>query len=84
MSDFEVHRAHKMVDWVENEMYDWALNLVVEHFHVEHPNKLTEEQIQEVIGQADKLDYEHGDPISYGFYQIVRDWEEANDRALDY
>ena len=84
MSNFEVHRAWKMVDWIEREVHDWALNLVVEHFDVEDPNKLTEEQILEVIGQADKLDYEHGDPISYGFYQIVRDWEEANDRALEY
>ena len=35
MTDFTmVHRPHKMLDWLEGEVTDWAFGLVQEHFGV--------------------------------------------------
>ena len=45
MSKFEVRRPHKMMDWLEGEMTDWAIGLVTEHFGVEEVDLLDREQL---------------------------------------
>lgn len=47
MSDepFKVYKAHKLMDWIENEVTEWAYNQVTEHFGVDSPEELSREQI---------------------------------------
>jgi len=40
---FEVYRAHKMLDWLEQEVTQWAENHVEEHFGCEEISELTQE-----------------------------------------
>ena len=84
MSDekFTVYRAHKMLDWLESEATEWADRLVMEHFDVEDTSKLTKEQIEEVITQAEELDEHYGDMLSLGMYNIVRHWESENETYI--
>jgi len=80
---FRVHRAHKMMDWVENEVTEWAEGIAFEHYGVEEVTELTRDQIAEIAAEADRLDEDYGDIISLGFFNIVRWWEsETEDYVL--
>ena len=80
---FRVHRAHKMMDWVENEVTEWAEGIAFEHYGVEEVTELSRDQIEEVASEADRLDEDYGDIISLGFFNIVRWWEsETEDYVL--
>lgn len=80
---FRVHRAHKMMDWIENEVTEWAQAAVFEHYGVEEVTELSRDQIEEVAAEADRLDEDYGDFISLGFFNIVRWWEsETEDYVL--
>jgi hypothetical protein len=80
---FKVHRAHKMLDWIENEVTDWAHGLVTEHFGVECPSELNKEQIEEVIEEYEELsDYAGGDWLAIGMRNVVSIWENENDVYL--
>lgn len=81
---FEVHRAHKMAEWVEREVYEWAEGLVTEHFGVEEITDLTHKQISEVLDQAELINENYGDTLSYGLYEVVRYWENETDEELEY
>ena len=37
---------HKLMDWIENEVTEWAFNQVIEHYGVESPDELSQEQIE--------------------------------------
>ena len=58
MSDepFKVYKAHKLMDWIENEVTEWAYNQVTEHFGVDSPEELSREQIEEVIAEMENFD----------------------------
>ena len=79
MSDekFKVYKAHKLMDWIENEVTEWALNQVTEHFGDDVEN-LTQEQIEEVIEEMDNFD----DWTYTGLRNIVSIWENENDEYL--
>jgi hypothetical protein len=55
MDNFTVHKPHKMMDWLESEMTDWAIGLVTEHFDVEEVDLLAREQIDQVIVEYERL-----------------------------
>lgn len=76
---FEVHRAHKMLDWVESEVTQWAEGLITEHFGVEDPNDLTREQMIEVCEVYEQIDTDYGDTLSIGFLNVIRWWESENE-----
>lgn len=85
MTDFTmVHRPHKMLDWLEGEVTDWAFGIVQEHFGVEDPTELSEEQIQEVIAEWERLlESNMGyDFLAMGFRNVVGSWENENDIYL--
>lgn len=85
MTDFTmVHRPHKMLDWLENEVTEWAFGIVQEHFGVEDPTELSEEQIQEVIAEWEKLlEPNMGyDWLAMGFRNVIGSWENENDTYL--
>ena len=85
MTDFTmVHRPHKMLDWLENEVTEWAFGIVQEHFGVEDPTELSEEQIQEVIAEWERLlESNMGyDFLAMGFRNVVGSWENENDIYL--
>lgn len=79
MSDkFKVHKPHKLMDWIEQEVTEWALDLVTEWFNVENAEDLTREQIDEIIEEMDNFD----DWIYTGLRNIVGIWENENDEYL--
>ena len=75
---FEVFRAHKMAEWVEREVYDWAEGLVTEHFGVDSPEELSREQIEEVIEEMENFD----DWCYTGLRNVVSCWENENDEYI--
>ena len=79
---FEVHREHKMLDWLEHHCTEWAENLVTEHFDVEEISTLTKDQIEEVVVQAEELDEHFGGMLSLGMYNVVRDWESVHEEYI--
>lgn len=76
---FQVHRAHKMLDWIEGEVREWAENLIAEHFGVEDTNTLTREQMIEVVEVYEDIDSTYGDTLSIGFVDVIRWWENENE-----
>lgn len=80
---FKVHRPHKMLDWLENEVTDWAYGLVTEHFDVECPSDLDKSQIEEVIEQYEELsEYAGGDWLALGMRNVISNWENEHDEYL--
>lgn len=79
MSDekFKVYKSHKLMDWIEGEVTEWALNQVTEHFGDDVEN-LTQEQIEEVIEEMDNFD----DWTYTGLRNVVGIWENENDEYL--
>ena len=85
MTDFTmVHRPHKMLDWIEGEVTEWAFGIVQEHFGVEDPTELSEEQIKEVVDEYNLLDESDMgyDWLALGFRNVISSWENENDEYL--
>ena len=83
MSKFEVHKPHKMLDWLEGEMTDWAIGLVTEHFGVEEVDTMSREQIDEVIAEWENLLNQNGyDWLALGLRNAIGIWENENDEYL--
>ena len=78
---FKVYKAHKMADWIENHVTEWASILVTEHFDCD-VEELTREQIQEVADQYDEL-YDYDPTIALGFRNVINSWENENEEYLD-
>lgn len=78
---FEVFKAHKMSDWIENHVTDWAHDLVTEHFGVEGPEELSREQIDEVIEEYNRL-YEFDPTVAMGFRNVISNWENEHEEYL--
>jgi len=83
MSKFEVRRPHKMMDWLEGEMTDWAIGLVTEHFGVEEVDLLDREQLDEVIAEYERLSEQAGyDWLAIGMRNAIGIWENENDEYI--
>jgi len=83
MSKFEVHKPHKMLDWLEGEMTDWAIGLVTEHFGVEEVDTMSREQIDEVIAEWENLLNQNGyDWLALGLRNAIGIWENENDEYI--
>lgn len=80
---FKVYKAHKLLDWLENEVTEWALDLVNSHFGVSSPEELTEDQINEVISEWEELSDAAGyDWPALGLRNIINIWENENETYL--
>ena len=79
MSDeaFKVYKAHKMLDWIENHVTEWALELITEHFGCD-VEELTREQLDEVIDQYNEIS-EYDGTLGLGFRNAIGIWENEND-----
>lgn len=77
---FQIYKPHKMMDWIEGEVTEWAYNNIQEHFGVECPSELTQSQIEEVIEQMDEL--ENYDWLALGLRNAINAWENENDEYL--
>jgi len=75
---FKVYKAHKLMDWIENEVTEWAFGRVTEHFGVDEVETLTREQIEEVIEEMETFD----DWCYTGLRNVVSMWENENDEYL--
>ena len=78
---FEIHRAHKMLEWLENEVTEWAYGLIQEHFGIDCPSELNREQIDEVIEQWDAMS-EYDGLLALGIRNAIGTWENENDEYL--
>ena len=80
---FKVYKAHKMLDWIENECTEWAYGLIQEHFGVDCPSELTREQLDEVISEWEELsEYAGGDWLALGMRNAINAWENENDEYI--
>lgn len=78
---FEIHKAHKMQEWIENHVTEWANDLITEHFGVESVDELTREQIDEVIEQWEvMLDYDG--TLALGVRNCINIWENEHEEYL--
>jgi len=78
---FKVYKAHKMLDWIEGHVTEWAYGLIQEHFGVESPSELSREQLDEVISEWEEMcDYDG--MLALGFRNAIGEWENENDEYL--
>jgi hypothetical protein len=74
-----------MQEWLERECEEWATGLVFEYFEdAEEISDLTKEQIEEVVKEYERLDYEYGDMLSLGFASVLRRWEDETGEELNW
>ena len=55
MDKFKIHKAHKMSEWIENQVTEWALELIQNHFGVDGPEELSRNQLDEIIVQWEEM-----------------------------
>lgn len=77
---FKIWKAGKMLDWIENEVTNWASDLVTEHFGCEI-EELTREQIDEVIEQWEEIT-EFDDTLGLGFRNVINTWENEKEEYI--
>lgn len=77
---FKVYKAHKMSDWIENQVTEWAFDLVTEHFGCE-VEELTKDQLEEVIEQCEELD-DYDSMLALGFRNLINTWENENEEYV--
>lgn len=79
---FKIHKPHKMLDWIESQVTDWAYDLVNSHYDV-LPEHLSREEIEEVISQYEELVETNGyDFLALGLRNVISNWENENDEYL--
>lgn len=82
MSDkFKIYKAHKMLDWIEGEVTEWAYGLITDHFDVDCPSELSREQIEEVISEWEEM-IEYDGTLALGIRNAINVWENENDEYL--
>jgi hypothetical protein len=79
--EFKIYKANKMLDYIENQLTDWALGLVTEHFGVETVEELTRDQLNEVIAEYYDLDDWNG-TLGMGFRNIIHIWENEHEEYI--
>lgn len=77
---FKVYKAHKMSDWIEREVTEWALGLVTEHFECD-VEELSRDQIDEVVEQWAELD-EYDGVLALGFRNVINTWENETEEYI--
>jgi hypothetical protein len=76
---FDVPKIHKWADNIENQLTEWAVETVEEHFGVDDTDTLTEEQINEVREYVDESDDTWYSWVTIGFRNIVNSWDNNNE-----
>lgn len=77
---FKVYKAHKMADWIENHVTEWAFELITEHFGCD-VEELTRDQIDEVIEEWEEL-VDYDGMIALGFRNAINVWENENEEYI--
>ena len=77
---FEINRPGKMLDYLEEQVTEWAFGLIEEHFGVDSPDELSRDQIDEVVDQwSEMLDMSGGDWLAMGLRNAISQWENEHD-----
>lgn len=77
--EFVVKGPHKMIEWVEQQTHEWALEQIFEFYDVDDVLDLDVTQI-ESISEARNDIYEDGYGIlAYAFGDIISQWEEEKE-----
>jgi|TARA_R110000868_G_scaffold97730_1_gene268863 hypothetical protein len=79
--EFKIYKANKMLDYIENQLTEWSLGLVTEHFGVETIEELTRDQLNEVIAEYYDLDEWNG-TLGMGFRNIIHIWENEHEEYI--
>lgn len=74
---YEWNRAHKVMDWIEDEITGAAIESVTEWFGVDEISELTEEQISEVENYAESDSCY--DVLAMGLRNVVSQWENEQE-----
>lgn len=72
---FEIGRPYKYMEVLENEYTDHFYTEVLNHYGVDQITELTEQQIDEVQAEADKLEDGYTSFISMCLRNVVNSWE---------
>ena len=72
---FEIGRPYKYMEVLENEYTDHFYTEVLNHYGVDLITELTEQQIDEVQAEADKLEDGYTSFISMCLRNVVNSWE---------
>lgn len=75
---FEINRPHKIMEWLENQINEWAYEYVADFYGVEDVTELTEEQIVEVEEFCEENEDGY-DLLVVGLRNCVHTWESEND-----
>lgn len=78
---FKIYKASKMLDYIENQLTEWALDLVTQHFDVETIEELTREQLDEVVAEFYDLDEWNG-TLGMGFRNVINIWENDHEEYV--
>ena len=73
----QIYKAHKMLDYIENEVTVWALALVTDHFEVETAEELSRDQIDEVVAEYYGIS-EYDRTLGLGFRNVIGVWENEH------
>jgi len=80
MNKFKIYKAHKMLDWIENYVTEWAEELIQNHFGVEII-ELTQEQIYEVIDEWEEM-MDYNQTLALGIRNCINMWENEHEEYL--
>lgn len=72
------------LEWIEDQVTEWATDLVVDHFAVGSVDELSREELDEVVSQWQKLDKapSHFHPLALGLRNVIRAWESEHDEEV--
>ena len=80
MDKFKIYKAHKMLEWIENNVTEWAEELIENHFDVEII-ELTQEQIYEVIDEWEEM-MNYDQTLALGIRNCISIWENEHEEYL--
>ena len=85
---FELHKLHKLDDWVEGEDYEWVLSAILNIYKIEKLEELTEAQIDEIAAYVDSVNTTGSPAYTLSYAEglsllvigtMMDQWQEAND-----
>ena len=90
---FELHKLHKLDDWLEGEAYEWVLSAILNIYEIEKLEELTEAQIDEIAAYVDSINARDTSAYTLSYAEglsllvigtMMDQWQEANDSEYCY
>ena len=79
LTKYQLHKQHKISQYLENEATEWVLNSITEHFDVETVEQLSIQDIEEVVEEYEKCEDQY---IAMALRNSISVWENENDQFI--